>query len=266
MATTAATASATKRYDYKLPFVIGASAAGTTIEWYDFYLYGVLAAFFSTQFFPTDNPVTGLLASLAAFGAGFAVRPFGAAVFGRIGDIVGRKFTFLVTIALMGISTAAVGLLPTYAQIGILAPIILVGLRLLQGLALGGEYGGAAIYVAEHSPDDKRGSYTSWIQTTATLGLLLALVAIGFFRSVMSADDFASFGWRIPFLLSAVLVVMALYVRLRLQETPLFTRLKAAGKSSTSPWRESFGDPANRKLIILALLGMTAGQAVVWYQ
>ena len=261
-----AASGASKTYDYKIPFVIGASAAGTTIEWYDFYLYGVLAAFFSTQFFPPGDPTAQLLSSLAAFGAGFAVRPFGAAFFGRIGDIIGRKFTFLVTITLMGVSTAGVGLLPTYAQIGVLAPIILVALRLLQGLALGGEYGGAAIYVAEHSPDDKRGAYTSWIQTTATVGLLMALVAILFFRSIMSPEDFTSFGWRIPFLLSGVLVVLALYVRLRLQETPLFTRLKDAGKSSTSPWRESFGDPANRRLILLALLGMTAGQAVVWYQ
>ena len=256
-----------KTYDYKLPFVIGASAAGTTIEWYDFYLYGVLALFFAPQFFPGELGSTGqLLSSLATFGAGFAVRPFGAAVFGRVGDIVGRKFTFLVTITLMGLSTAAVGLLPTYAQIGVLAPIILVTLRLLQGLALGGEYGGAAIYVAEHSSDRERGANTSWIQTTATVGLLLALAVIGITRSLMSTEDFTNFGWRLPFLLSAILVVLALYVRLRLQETPLFSRLKDAGKSSTSPWRESFGDPANRRLIVLALLGMTAGQAVVWYQ
>jgi MFS family permease len=251
---------------YRLPFVIGASAAGTIIEWYDFYLYGVLAAFFSTQFFPKGNDTAALLASLATFGAGFAVRPFGAAVFGRIGDIVGRKFTFLVTITVMGVSTALVGVLPTFAQIGILAPIILVLLRLAQGLALGGEYGGAAIYVAEHSPDADRGKNTSWIQTTATIGLLLALVVIFVFRTSMPAEDFASFGWRIPFLLSAVLVVLALYIRLRLQETPLFTRLKDQGKSTTSPWRESFGNPANAKLIALALFGATAGQAVVWYQ
>ncbi len=251
---------------YKLPFVISASAAGTIIEWYDFYLYGVLAAFFSTQFFPPGNPTTALLASLATFGAGFAVRPFGAAVFGRIGDIIGRKFTFLVTILVMGVSTALVGILPTYAQIGILAPIILVALRLAQGLALGGEYGGAAIYVAEHSRDEDRGKNTSWIQTTATLGLLLALVVILITRSVMSPEDFSAFGWRLPFLLSAILVVLALYIRIRLQETPLFERLKDQGKSSSSPWRESFGDPKNRKLILLALFGATAGQAVVWYQ
>jgi MFS family permease len=265
LATTATLPSA-RRYDYKLPFVIGASAAGTVIEWYDFYLYGVLAAFFSTQFFPKGNDTAALLASLATFGAGFAVRPFGAAVFGRIGDIIGRKFTFLVTITVMGVSTALVGILPTYAQIGILAPIILVTLRLAQGLALGGEYGGAAIYVAEHSPDAARGRNTSWIQTTATFGLLLALVVIAATRLSMKAEDFTSFGWRLPFLLSAILVVFALIIRLRLQETPLFARLKEQGKSSTSPWRESFGDPANRRLILLALFGATAGQAVVWYQ
>ena len=268
MATSAAPlpAAETPVYRYKLPFVITASAAGTVIEWYDFYLYGVLAAFFATQFFPPGNEVAALLSSLATFGAGFAVRPFGAAFFGRIGDIIGRKFTFLVTISLMGGATALVGVLPTYAQIGVLAPIILVLLRLAQGLALGGEYGGAAIYVAEHAPDHERGKYTSWIQTTATIGLLLALAVIAIFRVSMGDAAFREFGWRIPFILSAVLVVFALIIRLRLQETPLFTRLKAEGKSSTSPWRESFGDPANRKLIILALLGMTAGQAVVWYQ
>jgi MFS family permease len=262
----ASTVSARAKPTYRLPFVIGASAAGTIIEWYDFYLYGVLAGFFSTQFFPKGNDTAALLASLATCGAGFAVRPFGAAVFGRIGDIVGRKFTFLVTITVMGVSTALVGVLPTFAQIGILAPIILVLLRLAQGLALGGEYGGAAIYVAEHSSDADRGKNTSWIQTTATIGLLLALVVIYFFRTTMSAEDFTNFGWRIPFLLSAVLVVMALYIRLRLQETPLFARLKDQGKSTTSPWRESFGSWKNARVILLVLFGMTAGQAVVWYQ
>ena len=273
MATTAAPVpaqpsdqAAVAKYRFKLPFVIGASAAGTVIEWYDFYLYGVLAAFFATQFFPPGNEVAALLSSLATFGAGFAVRPFGAAFFGRIGDIIGRKFTFLVTISLMGGATALVGVLPTYAQIGVLAPIILVILRLAQGLALGGEYGGAAIYVAEHAPDHERGKYTSWIQTTATVGLLLALAVVAVFRLSMGDVAFREYGWRIPFILSAVLVVLALIIRLRLQETPLFTRLKAEGNSSKSPWRESFGDPANRKLILLALFGMTAGQAVVWYQ
>jgi len=266
LASSAAAVAATPEYRYKLPFVIGASAAGTVIEWYDFYIYGVLAVFFSTQFFPSGDPVSALLLSLATFGAGFAVRPFGAAFFGRIGDIVGRKFTFLVTITVMGISTALVGFLPTYAQIGILAPIILVILRLAQGLALGGEYGGAAIYVAEHSSDAKRGLNTSWIQTTATIGLLLALLVVGLTRVSMSAEDFTSYGWRIPFFLSIILVALALFIRLRLQETPLFSQLKSEGKSSTSPWRDSFGNAANRKLILLALLGATAGQAVVWYQ
>ncbi len=266
MATATATSEQSSTYQYKLPFVIGASAAGTVIEWYDFYLYGVLAAFFATQFFPPGNEVAALLSSLAAFGAGFAVRPFGAAFFGRIGDIIGRKFTFLVTITLMGAATALVGVLPTYAQIGVLAPIILVTLRLLQGLALGGEYGGAAIYVAEHSPDHERGKYTSWIQTTATVGLVLALAVVGLFRITMGDAAFREYGWRIPFLLSSVLVVLALIIRLRLQETPLFTRLKAGGNSSTSPWRESFGNAPNRRLILLALFGATAGQAVVWYQ
>ena len=267
MATTATPIPAAEpTYTYKLPFVIAASAAGTVIEWYDFYLYGVLAAFFATQFFPPGNDVAALLSSLATFGAGFAVRPFGAAFFGRIGDIIGRKFTFLVTITLMGTATALVGVLPTYAQIGILAPIILVVLRLAQGLALGGEYGGAAIYVAEHAPDHERGKYTSWIQTTATVGLLLALAVILLFRLSMGDAAFREYGWRIPFILSAALVALALFIRLRLQETPLFTRLKAEGRSSTSPWRESFGNPSNRRLILLALFGMTAGQAVVWYQ
>jgi MFS family permease len=263
LATMSATASPRP---YRLPFVILASAAGTIIEWYDFYLYGVLAAFFGTQFFPPGNDVAGLLYSLAFFGAGFAVRPFGAAVFGRIGDLTGRKFTFLLTITIMGLATAGVGILPTYAQIGVLAPIILVTLRLAQGLALGGEYGGAAIYVAEHSNDEDRGRNTSWIQTTATVGLLLALVVIFITRSSMSPEQFSGSGWRIPFLLSIILVAFALYIRLRLQETPLFSRLKASGKSSVSPWRDSFGDPGNRRLILLALFGATAGQAVVWYQ
>ncbi|MBA2382312.1 MAG: MFS transporter [Chloroflexi bacterium] len=246
--------------------MISASAAGTIIEWYDFYLYGVLAAFFGTQFFPPGNDAAGLLYSLAFFGAGFAVRPFGAAFFGRIGDLTGRKFTFLLTITIMGFSTAAVGILPTYSQIGILAPIILVLLRLAQGLALGGEYGGAAIYVAEHSSDEHRGRNTSWIQTTATLGLLLALIVVGVTRSSMSSENFTSYGWRIPFILSVILVAIALFIRLRLQETPLFSRLKASGKASTSPWRDSFGNSGNRRLILLALFGATAGQAVVWYQ
>ncbi|MDQ3688592.1 MAG: MHS family MFS transporter [Chloroflexota bacterium] len=252
-------------YRYNIPFVIGASAAGTTIEWYDFYLYGVLATLFASQFYPPGNEVAALLATLATFGAGFAVRPFGAVFFGRIGDLVGRKFTFLVTISLMGGATTLIGILPTYDTIGLLAPIILVLIRLLQGLALGGEYGGAAIYVAEHSPDNKRGLFTSWIQTTATFGLLLALVVIGITRVTLGEEAFSAWGWRIPFLLSAVLVAIALYIRLKLRETPLFTRLKDAGNASTQPLKDSLGSRRSWGMILLVLIGMTAGQAVVWY-
>ncbi len=252
-------------YKFNLPFVIAASAAGTTIEWYDFYLYGVLAVFFSQHFFPKGNDVAALLAALATFGAGFAVRPFGAVFFGRIGDLVGRKFTFVLTISIMGGATALVGLLPTYSAIGLLAPVLLVLIRLLQGLALGGEYGGAAIYVAEHSPDNKRGQYTSWIQTTATLGLLLALAVIAVTRLTLGEKTFGDWGWRIPFLLSAVLVAIALYIRLKLRETPLFTRLKESGNSSTQPLRDSLGSGKAWGMILLVLIGMTAGQAVVWY-
>jgi MFS family permease len=253
-------------YQYRLPFVIAASSSGTTIEWYDFYLYAVLTPFLAPLFFPSTDPTASLLAGLAAFGAGFAVRPFGAVVFGRIGDIVGRKFTFLLTITLMGVATTIIGLLPTYAQIGVLAPILLVLLRLLQGLALGGEYGGAAIYVAEHAPDGKRGLYTSWIQTTATVGLLMALVVLAVTRLGLGEQAFKDYGFRIPFILSAVLVGLAIYIRLRLRETPLFTRLKEAGRTATSPLRESLGNRANLKLVLLALFGMTAAQGVVWYQ
>jgi MFS family permease len=259
----AAMSHATPR-DYKIPFVIGASAIGTVIEWYDFYLYAVLATFLAPVFFPGD-PTAQVLSALATFGAGFAVRPFGAIVFGRIGDKTGRKVAFLLTVSIMGGATVLVGLLPGYAQIGVLAPIILVILRMLQGLALGGEYGGAAIYVAEHAPDNKRGMYTSWIQTTATIGLFLALLVILIFRLSLGAEQFASFGWRIPFLLSAILVLGALYIRFRLQETPLYQRAKAQGKTSDAPLRDSLGNGRNWRLILLALFGMTAGQAVVWY-
>jgi MFS family permease len=258
----AATASGT--YQYKIPFVIGASAIGTVIEWYDFYLYAVLATFLAPVFFPGD-PTSQTLSALATFGAGFAVRPFGAVVFGRIGDKTGRKVAFLLTVTIMGGATVLVGLLPGYAQIGILAPIMLVTLRMLQGLALGGEYGGAAIYVAEHAPDEKRGLYTSWIQTTATVGLFCALGVILVFRVGLGDAAFKDFGWRIPFLLSAILVAGALYIRMRLQETPLYTRAKEQGKTSQSPTMESLGNRRNWKLILLALFGMTAGQAVVWY-
>jgi MFS family permease len=260
------TAQPSAGYDYKIPFVIAASSAGTTIEWYDFYLYAVLTPFLAPLFFPSTDPNASLLAGLAAFGAGFAVRPFGAVVFGRIGDIIGRKFTFLLTITLMGIATTVIGLLPTYAQIGILAPALLVGLRLLQGLALGGEYGGAAIYIAEHAPDAKRGIYTSWIQTTATVGLLLALIVLATTRVGLGDAAFREFGFRIPFILSAFLVVLAIYIRLRLRETPLFSRLKEAGQTSKSPLRESLANRANLRLVVLALIGMTAAQGVVWYQ
>jgi MFS family permease len=255
---------APSRFEDRIPFVIGASAIGTVIEWYDFYLYAVLATFLAPVFFPGD-PTAQLLSALATFGAGFAVRPFGAVVFGRIGDKIGRKVAFLLTVSIMGGATVLVGLLPGYESIGIAAPIILVTLRMLQGLALGGEYGGAAIYVAEHAPDHKRGLYTSWIQTTATIGLFMALAVIMIFRVNMSEADFKEFGWRIPFLLGALLVFAALYIRLRLQETPLFRQAKAQGKTSNEPLRESLGTRKNWKLILLALFGMTAGQAVVWY-
>ncbi len=252
-------------YDYKIGQVIVASSAGTMIEWYDFYLYGTLAVFFSTLFYPAGNPTVAFLASLATFGAGFAVRPFGAIVFGRVGDLVGRKYAFLVTLTIMGGATTAVGLLPTYEQIGIAAPIILVLLRLLQGLALGGEYGGAATYVAEHAPDNKRGYYTSYIQTTATLGFFLALAVVLATRVSVGDVAFKQWGWRVPFLVSALLLAVSFYIRLKLRESPLFSKLKDAGKTSKAPIKESLGNKRNWKLILLALFGATAGQAVVWY-
>src|SRR6201997_3340706 len=220
--------------------VIFASSLGPIFEWYDFYLYATLAPFFAALFFPPGNATAALLSSFVAYAAGFLVRPFGALVFGRIGDLVGRKYTFLITIVVMGASTAAVGLLPTYASIGFMAPILLVALRLLQGLALGGEYGGAATYVAEHAPHGKRGYDTSWIQTTATLGLLLALIVIGLFRIKMSPETFKAWGWRIPFLFSVVLLVFSVYIRLKLQESPIFKAMKAQGKGSKAPLKESF--------------------------
>jgi MFS family permease len=245
--------------------VIFASSLGTVFEWYDFYLYATLAPFFAALFFPPGNATAALLSSFVAYAAGFLVRPFGALVFGRIGDLVGRKYTFLVTIVVMGASTAAVGLLPTYAKIGFAAPILLVALRLLQGLALGGEYGGAATYVAEHSAHRKRGYNTAWIQTTATLGLLLALIVIGVFRVKMSADTFKSWGWRIPFLLSVVLLAFSVYIRLKLQESPIFRAMKSQGKGSKAPLTDSFARWPNLKIVLLALFGATAGQGVVWY-
>jgi MFS family permease len=245
--------------------VILASSLGTVFEWYDFYLYGTLALFFGSVFFPPGNDVANGLATLATFGAGFGVRPFGAIVFGRIGDIVGRKYTFLITIVVMGLSTALVGVLPTYAQVGILAPILLVALRLAQGLALGGEYGGAATYVAEHAPKGKRGLFTSWIQTTATLGFFLSLAVILACRLTISTDNFKAWGWRIPFLVSVVLLGISVYIRLRLQESPIFAEMKSQGRLTRHPLRDSFFRMPNARYVWLALLGATAGQGVVWY-
>jgi len=244
--------------------VIFASSLGTVFEWYDFYLYGSLAAIISKQFFSGVNETTGFIFALLAFAAGFAVRPFGALVFGRLGDMVGRKYTFLITIVIMGLATALVGILPSYAQIGVAAPVTLIGLRLLQGLALGGEYGGAATYVGEHAPPGKRGLYTSWIQTTATLGLFLSLVVILLCRSLLG-DEFDTWGWRIPFLVSIALLVVSVYIRLQLAESPVFLEMKESGTRSKAPLTESFARWGNLRLVILALLGATAGQAVVWY-
>lgn len=245
--------------------VIFASSLGTVFEWYDFYLYGSLAAIIAKQFFAGTDPNTGFIFALLAFAAGFIVRPFGALVFGRLGDMIGRKYTFLVTIVIMGSSTFIVGLLPNYASIGIAAPIILVALRILQGLALGGEYGGAATYVAEHAPNDKRGAFTAWIQTTATLGLFLSLLVILGTRSALGDTAFESWGWRIPFLLSVFLLAVSVWIRLSMNESPAFAKMKAEGKTSKAPLTESFGQWKNLKIVILALIGLTAGQAVVWY-
>ncbi|MET0733273.1 MAG: MFS transporter [Casimicrobiaceae bacterium] len=247
--------------------VIFASSLGTVFEWYDFYLYATLAPFFAALFFPKGNDTAALLSAFATYAAGFLVRPFGALLFGRIGDLVGRKYTFLVTILFMGFSTFAVGLLPTYASIGWAAPVLLVLLRLVQGLALGGEYGGAATYVAEHAAEGKRGYDTAWIQTTATLGFFLSLAVIGIcrFGGVMTPAQFADWGWRIPFLVSLILLIFSVYIRLKLNESPVFQRMKAEGKGSTAPLRDSFLKYPNNKYVLLALLGATAGQGVVWY-
>lgn len=251
--------------------VITASSLGTLIEWYDFYIFGSLATVIAGQFFPKTNPTAALLSTLATFAAGFIVRPFGALVFGRLGDIVGRKYTFLLTLVLMGGSTFAIGLVPSYESIGFAAPIIVLLLRLLQGLALGGEYGGAATYVAEHAPAHRRGYFTSWIQTTATLGLFVSLGVILLTRHSLDADKqisiakFNDWGWRIPFLLSIVLVIVSIYIRLKMQESPLFSKLKSEGKTSSNPLKESFGNKTNLKMVLLALFGATMGQGVVWY-
>jgi len=244
--------------------VIFASSLGTVFEWYDFYLYGSLAAVIAKQFFGGLDPTSAYIFALLAFAAGFIVRPFGALVFGRLGDMIGRKYTFLVTIVIMGTATFIVGLLPNYATIGIAAPIILVALRMLQGLALGGEYGGAATYVAEHSPMGKRGAYTAWIQTTATLGLFLSLIVILVTRE-LTGPAFEVWGWRVPFLLSIFLLAVSVYIRLSMNESPAFAKMKAEGKTSKAPLSESFGQWKNLKIVILALIGLTAGQAVVWY-
>ncbi len=249
----------------KLWSVIIASSVGTLIEWYDFFIFGSLAVILSEQFFPKSNPTAAFLSTLATFAAGFVVRPFGALVFGRLGDLVGRKYTFLVTLVLMGGSTFAIGLVPGYETIGIFAPLLVLLLRLAQGLALGGEYGGAATYVAEYAPEGKRGYYTSFIQTTATLGFFVSLGVILLVRNYIGVDAFANWGWRIPFLLSSVLVGVSIFIRLRMQESPLFTRIKTEGKLSKNPIKESFGNKENLKLVLLALFGATAGQGVIWY-
>jgi MFS family permease len=245
--------------------VIFASSLGTVFEWYDFYLYGSLAAIIAKQFFSGLDEGSAFIFALLAFAAGFIVRPFGALVFGRLGDMIGRKYTFLVTILIMGLSTFIVGILPNYASIGVAAPVILITLRMLQGLALGGEYGGAATYVAEHAPQGKRGAYTSWIQTTATLGLFLSLIVILVTRTTIGEAAFADWGWRVPFIVSILLLGVSVYIRLSMNESPAFTKMKAEGKTSKAPLSESFGQWKNLKIVILALVGLTAGQAVVWY-
>ena len=246
--------------------IITASSVGTLIEWYDFYIFGSLSTIIAAKFFPSENPTTALLAVLATFAAGFIVRPFGALVFGRLGDIIGRKYTFLLTLVLMGLSTFLIGLVPSYATIGTWAPVLVLVLRLVQGLALGGEYGGAATYVAEHSPPSKRGFYTSWIQTTATLGLFLSLGVILTIRRIVGIDEFTNGnGWRYPFLLSILLVVVSIIIRLKMQESPLFAKLKSEGRTSVNPLKESFGHKTNFKMVLLALFGATMGHGVIWY-
>jgi MFS family permease len=250
---------------YPIGKIIFASGLGTMIEWYDFYIFGSLAVVMSQLMFPKGNPAWALIQTWALFATGFVVRPFGAIVFGRVGDLIGRKYAFLVTLTIMGLSTFVIGLLPTYASVGLLAPSILLLLRLLQGLALGGEYGGAAVYVAEHVPDNKRGYYTSFIQVTATLGLFVSLGVILAVKKMMSDADFKAWGWRVPFLLSIILVMISLWIRMTLKESPLFASIKAQGKSSIAPLRESFGNWKNLRIVLLVLFGATAGQGIVWY-
>ena len=260
-----ATAAAARPMSAEEKKVIFASSLGTVFEWYDFYLYGSLAAIIAKQFFSGLDEGSAFIFALLAFAAGFIVRPFGAIFFGRLGDMIGRKYTFLVTILIMGVSTFIVGILPNYATIGVAAPVILIVLRLLQGLALGGEYGGAATYVAEHAPHGKRGAYTSWIQTTATLGLMLSLMVILGTRTAIGEAAFADWGWRVPFIVSILLLAVSVYIRLSMNESPAFAKMKAEGKTSKAPLSESFGQWKNLKIVILALVGLTAGQAVVWY-
>jgi MFS family permease len=251
--------------DYRIRNILAASAVGTMIEWYDFYIFGSLATVISPLFYPAGNDTLALIAYLSTFAVGFVVRPFGALFFGRIGDRVGRKYAFLITLVIMGGATALIGVLPTYARIGILAPITLLVIRVLQGLALGGEYGGAAVYVAEHVPDGRRGFFTSFIQITATLGLFLSLAVILVVQSQMSRETFAAWGWRIPFLLSILLVGISLYIRSRMKESPIFQHIKSTGMTSATPLKEAFTRPENLKRVLISLFGATAGQGVVWY-
>jgi len=258
-------ASAMPAAEYSIPKVIMASSVGTMIEWYDFYIFGSLAAVLSPKFYPAGNDTIALIAYLSTFAVGFLVRPFGALFFGRIGDLVGRKYAFLVTLTIMGGATALIGFLPTYQTAGWFAPITLLLIRVLQGLALGGEYGGAAVYVAEHVPDSRRGFYTSFIQITATLGLFVSLIVILVTQQSMTPDQFKNWGWRIPFLLSIVLVSISLYIRLKMKESPIFTQIKSAGMTSAQPLKDAFGKWENFKRVLISLLGATAGQGVVWY-
>ena len=258
--------SSTKNSDTQsITQVIAASSLGTLIEWYDFYIFGSLAVIIGQQLFPSDAGASALINTLAIFAAGFIVRPFGALVFGRLGDLIGRKYTFLLTLVLMGGSTFLIGLIPSYSSIGYAAPILVLIHRLIQGLALGGEYGGAATYVAEHAPKGRRGFFTSWIQTTATLGLFLSLGVIVLTKNLLGAEKFADWGWRIPFLVSILLVVVSIYIRMKMHESPVFTKLKSEGKISANPLKESFQKRANFKMVLLALFGATMGQGVIWY-